>query len=83
MDVCSGTSAQQLDATFSTNASLEIFELDLADPALAMKSCGSFSSPHRYCVLLALSASASQLLHPGVLSICHTLSDFATSLKTV
>ncbi|TSS11531.1 Protein transport protein Sec31A [Bagarius yarrelli] len=43
-----GTSAQQLDATFSTNASLEIFELDLAEPALAMKSCGSFSSPHRY-----------------------------------
>lgn len=46
--LAAGTSAQQLDATFSTNASLEIFELDLADPALAMKSCGSFSSPHRY-----------------------------------
>uniref|UniRef100_A0A8C2HRY5 Protein transport protein Sec31A n=1 Tax=Cyprinus carpio TaxID=7962 RepID=A0A8C2HRY5_CYPCA len=48
MNVCSGTSAQQLDATFSTSASLEIFELDLADPTLAMKSCGSVSSPHRY-----------------------------------
>ncbi|XP_073769587.1 protein transport protein Sec31A isoform X18 [Danio rerio] len=46
--LAAGTSAQQLDATFSTNASLEIFELDLADSALAMKSCGSFSSPHRY-----------------------------------
>ncbi|XP_058645820.1 protein transport protein Sec31A isoform X5 [Onychostoma macrolepis] len=46
--LAAGTSAQQLDATFSTNASLEIFELDLSDPALAMKSCGSFSSPHRY-----------------------------------
>ncbi|XP_056322892.1 protein transport protein Sec31A isoform X5 [Danio aesculapii] len=46
--LAAGTSAQQLDATFSTNASLEIFELDLTDPALAMKSCGSFSSPHRY-----------------------------------
>ncbi|XP_051764063.1 protein transport protein Sec31A isoform X7 [Ctenopharyngodon idella] len=46
--LAAGTSAQQLDATFSTNASLEIFELDLADPTLAMKSCGSFSSPHRY-----------------------------------
>uniref|UniRef100_A0A3B1JQ13 Protein transport protein Sec31A n=1 Tax=Astyanax mexicanus TaxID=7994 RepID=A0A3B1JQ13_ASTMX len=45
---CSGTSAQQLDATFSTNASLEIFELDLAEPSLAMKSCGAFSSPQRY-----------------------------------
>ncbi|KAK2871514.1 hypothetical protein Q8A67_024041 [Cirrhinus molitorella] len=46
--LAAGTSAQQLDATFSTNASLEIFELDLADPSLAMKSCGSYSSPHRY-----------------------------------
>ncbi|XP_058267464.1 protein transport protein Sec31A isoform X8 [Hemibagrus wyckioides] len=46
--LAAGTSAQQLDATFSTNASLEIFELDLAEPTLAMKSCGAFSSPHRY-----------------------------------
>ncbi|XP_059401593.1 protein transport protein Sec31A-like [Carassius carassius] len=46
--LAAGTSAQQLDATFSTSASLEIFELDLADPSLAMKSCGSLSSPHRY-----------------------------------
>ncbi|XP_056592252.1 protein transport protein Sec31A isoform X2 [Triplophysa dalaica] len=46
--LAAGTSAQQLDATFSTNASLEIFEFDLTDPTLAMKSCGSFSSPHRY-----------------------------------
>ncbi|XP_053501080.1 protein transport protein Sec31A isoform X1 [Ictalurus furcatus] len=46
--LAAGTSAQQLDATFSTNALLEIFELDLVEPALAMKSCGAFSSPHRY-----------------------------------
>ncbi|XP_066567626.1 protein transport protein Sec31A isoform X6 [Amia ocellicauda] len=46
--LATGTSAQQLDATFSTNASLEIFELDLADTTLDMKSCGTFSSPHRY-----------------------------------
>ncbi|XP_072514145.1 protein transport protein Sec31A isoform X8 [Salminus brasiliensis] len=46
--LAAGTSAQQLDATFSTNASLEIFELDLAEPSLAMKSCGAFSSPQRY-----------------------------------
>lgn len=42
-----GTSAQQLDASFSTNASLEFFELDLSEPSLDMKSCGSFSSSHR------------------------------------
>uniref|UniRef100_A0A8B9R1I6 Protein transport protein Sec31A n=1 Tax=Anas platyrhynchos TaxID=8839 RepID=A0A8B9R1I6_ANAPL len=38
--LATGTSAQQLDATFSTSASLEIFELDLADPSLDMKSSG-------------------------------------------
>ncbi|XP_062340760.1 protein transport protein Sec31A isoform X7 [Osmerus eperlanus] len=46
--LAAGTSAQQLDATFSTNASLEIFELDLAEPSLDMKSCGTYSSSHRY-----------------------------------
>uniref|UniRef100_A0A7N9AQ61 Protein transport protein Sec31A n=1 Tax=Mastacembelus armatus TaxID=205130 RepID=A0A7N9AQ61_9TELE len=46
--LATGTSAQQLDASFSTNASLELFELDLAEPSLDMKSCGSFSSTHRY-----------------------------------
>ncbi|XP_070804990.1 protein transport protein Sec31A isoform X2 [Pituophis catenifer annectens] len=50
--LATGTSAQQLDATFSTNASLEIFELDLTDPALDMKSCATFSSPHRYHKLI-------------------------------
>uniref|UniRef100_A0A8C5DAQ9 Protein transport protein Sec31A n=1 Tax=Gouania willdenowi TaxID=441366 RepID=A0A8C5DAQ9_GOUWI len=46
--LATGTSAQQLDASFSTNASLEFFELDLSEPTLDMKSCGSLSSSHRY-----------------------------------
>ncbi|NXD87422.1 SC31A protein, partial [Halcyon senegalensis] len=50
--LATGTSAQQLDATFSTSASLEIFELDLSDPSLDMKSCATFSSSHRYHKLL-------------------------------
>ncbi|XP_049671186.1 protein transport protein Sec31A isoform X14 [Accipiter gentilis] len=50
--LATGTSAQQLDATFSTNASLEIFELDLSDPSLDMKSCATFSSTHRYHKLI-------------------------------
>lgn len=50
--LATGTSAQQLDATFSTNASLEIFELDLDDPSLDMKSCASFTSSHRYHKLI-------------------------------
>uniref|UniRef100_A0A8C8VGE8 Protein transport protein Sec31A n=1 Tax=Pelusios castaneus TaxID=367368 RepID=A0A8C8VGE8_9SAUR len=50
--LATGTSAQQLDATFSTTASLEIFELDLSDPSLDMKSCATFSSSHRYHKLI-------------------------------
>ncbi|KAK1200300.1 SC31A protein, partial [Pygoscelis papua] len=50
--LATGTSAQQLDATFSTIASLEIFELDLSDPSLDMKSCATFSSSHRYHKLI-------------------------------
>ncbi|XP_072190060.1 protein transport protein Sec31A isoform X9 [Excalfactoria chinensis] len=50
--LATGTSAQQLDASFSTNASLEIFELDLSDPSLDMKSCATFSSTHRYHKLI-------------------------------
>ncbi|XP_045080997.1 protein transport protein Sec31A isoform X9 [Coregonus clupeaformis] len=46
--LAAGTSAQQLDASFSTTASLEIFELDLADPSLDMKLRGAYSSSHRY-----------------------------------
>ncbi|XP_009979852.1 PREDICTED: protein transport protein Sec31A, partial [Tauraco erythrolophus] len=50
--LATGTSAQQLDATFSTSASLEIFKLDLSDPLLDMKSCATFSSSHRYHKLI-------------------------------
>ncbi|XP_009885853.1 PREDICTED: protein transport protein Sec31A isoform X5 [Charadrius vociferus] len=50
--LATGTSAQQLDATFSTSASLEIFELDLSDPSLDMKSCATFSSSCRYHKLI-------------------------------
>ncbi|NXK11738.1 SC31A protein, partial [Herpetotheres cachinnans] len=50
--LATGTSAQQLDATFSTSASLEIFELDLSDPSLDMKSRATFSSSHRYHKLI-------------------------------
>ncbi|KAE8631150.1 hypothetical protein XENTR_v10001097 [Xenopus tropicalis] len=69
--LATGTSAQQLDATFSTNASLEIFELDLADPSMDMKSCATFSSTHRYHKLIwgphrtASNGSASGVLIAG------------------
>ncbi|XP_078257645.1 protein transport protein Sec31A isoform X2 [Rhinoraja longicauda] len=66
--LAAGTSAQQLDATFSTNASLEIFELDLADSTLDMKSCGTFSSSHRYHKLIwGAPGNGSNDLSSGVL----------------
>ena len=46
--LAAGTSAQQLDATFSTSASLEIFALDLASPGLEMPSVGSIDCTQRF-----------------------------------
>ncbi|XP_074546252.1 protein transport protein Sec31A isoform X2 [Halichoeres trimaculatus] len=66
--LATGTSAQQLDASFSTNASLEFFKLDLTDPSLDMKSCGSFASPHRYHKLVWGPYGMDSAAHPsGVL----------------
>lgn len=45
-----GTSAQQLDASFSTNATLEIFEIDFRDPSLDLKHKGILSVSSRYYV---------------------------------
>uniref|UniRef100_A0A3Q2XE86 Protein transport protein Sec31A n=1 Tax=Hippocampus comes TaxID=109280 RepID=A0A3Q2XE86_HIPCM len=67
--LATGTSAQQLDASFSTNASLELFELDLSDPSLDMKSCGSFSSSHRYHKLVWGPCGADAQGHPAGLVI--------------
>ncbi|XP_034751953.1 protein transport protein Sec31A isoform X3 [Etheostoma cragini] len=66
--LATGTSAQQLDASFSTNASLEFFELDLTEPSLDMKSCGSLSSSHRYHKLVWAPYGMDDQSHPsGVL----------------
>lgn len=43
-----GTSAQQLDASFSTNATLEIFEADFRDPSLDLKQKGVLPASNRY-----------------------------------
>uniref|UniRef100_A0A8L0DRL2 Protein transport protein Sec31A n=1 Tax=Oncorhynchus mykiss TaxID=8022 RepID=A0A8L0DRL2_ONCMY len=42
-----GTSAQQLDASFNTTAALEIFQVDFADPSLGMKLKGSLPTSNR------------------------------------
>nr|XP_023663915.1 protein transport protein Sec31A-like isoform X2 [Paramormyrops kingsleyae] len=50
--LATGTSAQQLDASFSTSAALEIFEMDFADPSQEMKLRGSLSTTNRFHSLI-------------------------------
>ena len=38
--VAAGTAAQQLDATFSSNASLELYAVDITDPTIVAKCAG-------------------------------------------
>jgi len=53
-----GTSAQQLDASFSTNATLEIFEVDFRDPSLDMKQKGTLPASNRYqCLMLLITGT--------------------------
>ncbi|XP_078386799.1 protein transport protein Sec31A isoform X1 [Cetorhinus maximus] len=50
--LATGTSAQQLDATFSTNAALEIYELDFSDPSLDAKLRGCLPATSRFHKLI-------------------------------
>ncbi|XP_030909263.1 protein transport protein Sec31B isoform X1 [Melopsittacus undulatus] len=50
--LATGTSAQQLDASFSTNATLEIFEVDFRDPSLDMKRRGTLPASNRFHKLI-------------------------------
>ncbi|NWU62596.1 SC31B protein, partial [Pterocles burchelli] len=50
--LATGTSAKQLDASFSTNATLEIFEVDFRDPSLDMKQRGTLPASNRFHKLI-------------------------------
>ncbi|XP_060096936.1 protein transport protein Sec31B [Heteronotia binoei] len=50
--LAAGTSAQQLDASFNTSATLDIFEVDFRDPSLEMKCRGSLSTANRFHKLI-------------------------------
>ncbi|XP_074195293.1 protein transport protein Sec31B isoform X7 [Rhinolophus sinicus] len=50
--LAAGTSAQQLDASFSTNGTLEIFEVDFRDPSLDLKRKGVLSASSRFHKLI-------------------------------
>ncbi|XP_076368334.1 COPII coat complex component secretory 31 isoform X2 [Tachypleus tridentatus] len=46
--IAAGTAAQQLDATFSTTAALEIYGLNLTEPGLDMSLKGNIVSDYRF-----------------------------------
>ena len=46
--VAAGTAAQQLDATFSTNSTLEIYDLNLAEDGPSMKKVVSIPTENRF-----------------------------------
>lgn len=49
--LAAGTAAQQLDASFSTSAALEIYSLNLKDPSLDLELKTTVPSQHRYLVI--------------------------------
>lgn len=51
-----GTAAQQLDASFSTNSQLELFQVNLADRSMAMTPTGSIKTDYRFNKLIWPSA---------------------------
>lgn len=61
-----GTVAQQLDATFSTSANLELFSLDLTTPEAEMPLVGRVESPQRFHKLIWSHHGASEGYQLGV-----------------
>ncbi|KAM4840653.1 protein transport protein Sec31B isoform X7 [Urocitellus parryii] len=57
-----GTSAQQLDASFSTNGTLEIFEVDFRDPSMDLKQKGVLSASSRGILSVSWSQADAELL---------------------
>ena len=45
--IAAGTAAQQLDASFSTAAALELYHVDLGSGSLSMPVAGCMPSEHR------------------------------------
>ena len=47
--LATGTAAQQLDASFSTTAQLDLYSLNLGESGLDMTRKASIPTKHRYC----------------------------------
>lgn len=50
--LAAGTSAQQLDASFNTAASLEIYSINLSEPGYEMELKAATPSQHRYVLFI-------------------------------
>jgi len=46
--LAAGTAAQQIDASFGTPATLELYAVNLSDPGYDMELKASQTSPHRF-----------------------------------
>nr|KAF6322835.1 SEC31-like protein B, COPII coat complex component [Pipistrellus kuhlii] len=66
--LATGTSAQQLDASFSTNGTLEIFEVDFRDLSLDLKRKGVLSASSRFHKLVWGSSGDGSLEGTGVIA---------------
>ncbi|XP_077882403.1 protein transport protein Sec31B isoform X5 [Ictidomys tridecemlineatus] len=66
--LATGTSAQQLDASFSTNGTLEIFEVDFRDPSMDLKQKGVLSALSRFHKLIWGSFDNGLLESSGVIA---------------
>ncbi|NP_001087601.1 SEC31 homolog B, COPII coat complex component L homeolog [Xenopus laevis] len=65
--LATGTSAQQLDASFNTSAALEIFEVDFGDPHPDAKRRGVYPVSNRFHKILWGSFESDQLGSSGVI----------------
>ncbi|KFO32289.1 Protein transport protein Sec31B [Fukomys damarensis] len=63
-----GTSSQQLDVSFSTKGTLEIYEVDFRDPSLDLKHKGVLSASSRFHKLISRSFGNGLLESSGVIA---------------
>uniref|UniRef100_A0A8C5PQV6 Protein transport protein Sec31A n=1 Tax=Leptobrachium leishanense TaxID=445787 RepID=A0A8C5PQV6_9ANUR len=66
--IATGTSAQQLDASFNTNAALEIFQVDFGDPASELTRKGLYPASSRFHKLIWGSFGAGDAGSLGVIA---------------
>ncbi|XP_065220665.1 protein transport protein Sec31A-like [Planococcus citri] len=73
ISLAAGTAAQQLDASFSTSACIELYEADLSGPSVDLNVVCAYKSDHRFHKLIWANESDKSIIaggcDSGVLSI--------------